>query len=97
MFKQPTFMSANFLPSDKVIVAAPSAAQPFVTCQIPECIPVVPWTGYVCYDNDENNVACRIQNRPTPDSINGVYKELGFVPIPNPEVWMSRGVFCSGE
>ena len=26
----------------------------------------------------------------------GVYKKLGFVPIPNPEVWMSKGVFCSG-
>ena len=75
-FKQPTFMSANFLPSESVIVAASSPVQPFVTCQFPQCTPVVPWTGYVCYDNDETKDSCRIQNRPTADSINGLCKEL---------------------
>lgn len=74
--KQPTFMSANFLSSESVITAASSAAQPFVTCQFPECTPVVPWTGYVCYDNDVTKIACRIQNRPTTDLINGICKEL---------------------
>src|SRR5215217_3349418 len=76
MFKQPTFMSANFLSLESVIDAAPSTAQPFVTCQFPECSPVIPWTGYVCYDNDLNKTACRIQNRPTTDLINGICKEL---------------------
>ena len=69
-------MSANFLPAETVITAASSAAQPFVTCQFPECTPVIPWTGYVCYDNDVTNISCRIQNRPTPDLINGICKEL---------------------
>jgi hypothetical protein len=80
-FKQPTFMSAFFLASESVIIAASSAAQPLVTCQFPECTPVIPWSGYVCYDNDPNNAACRIQNRPTPDQINGVCKELEFKTI----------------
>ena len=75
-FNQPTFMSANFLFSDSVITAEPSAAQPFVTCQFPECTPVIPWTGYVCYDNDPSKDECRIQNRPTADQINGVCREL---------------------
>jgi hypothetical protein len=78
--KQPTFMSANFLSSESVTTAASSAAQPFVTCQFPQCSPVVPWTGYVCFDN-ANRDACRIQNRPTIDSINGVCKELDFKSI----------------
>ena len=62
-FKQPTFRSANFLPEESVIVAESSTTQPFVTCQFPECTPVIPWTGYVCYDN-ENREECRIQNAP---------------------------------
>jgi len=76
MFNQPTFMSANFLSSENVINARSSAMQPLVTCMFPECTPVIPWTGYVCYDNDPENSECRIQNRPTPDPINGVCKEL---------------------
>ena len=80
-FRQPTFMSANFLTEETVIAAASSTAQPFVTCQFPQCTPVVPWTGYVCFDNDPNKPACRIQNRPTPDQINGVCKELVFKSI----------------
>jgi hypothetical protein len=74
MFSQPTFMSANFLSSESIS----AAAQPFVTCLLPECTPVVPWSGYVCYDNDDKNNACRIQNRPIPDPINGVCTELEF-------------------
>lgn len=35
--RQPTFMSANFLPEESVIVASSSTTQPFVTCQFPEC------------------------------------------------------------
>src|SRR5690349_15938331 len=70
-FSQPTFMSANFLPSKGVITAEPAAAEPPITCQFPQCTAVVPWSGYVCYDN-ENRKSCRIQNRPTPDQINGV-------------------------
>jgi hypothetical protein len=77
-FKQPTFMSANFLSSESIVTATSSAAQPLVTCQFPQCTAVVPWTGYVCFDNDPNKTACRIQNRPTPDQINGVCKELEF-------------------
>jgi hypothetical protein len=61
-----------------VITAVPSAAQPFVECPFTQCTPVIPWTGYVCYDNDENKTACRIQNRPTPDQISGVCRELEF-------------------
>jgi hypothetical protein len=80
-FRQPTFMSANFLPDESVIVAESSTTQPFVTCQFPECTPVVPWAGYVCYDNDPNRSECRIQNRPTPDQINGVCMELEFKSI----------------
>ncbi len=76
-FKQPAFMSANFLPSDSVITAEPSAALPLVTCQFPECTPVIPWTGYVCYDNQQRP-SCRIQNRPSPDQIKGVCMELEF-------------------
>ena len=30
----------------------------------------------MCYDNDINKTGCRIQNRPTPDQINGICKEL---------------------
>lgn len=74
-FKQPTFMSAKFLSAEEVITAAPSATQPVVTCQFPQCTAVVPWNGYVCYDNQQRPV-CRLQNRPTPDSLNGVCKEL---------------------
>lgn len=77
-FTQPTLMSANFLSSESMVTATSSAAQPVVTCLFPQCTPVVPWTGYVCYDNDPNKTACRIQNRPTPDQINGVCKELEF-------------------
>lgn len=78
-FKQPTFMSANFLSAD-VITAGASESQPLVTCLFPECIPVVPWSGYVCYSNvdDPNKKACEIQIRPTPDQINGVCRELEF-------------------
>ena len=76
MFKQPTFMSANFLSSERLTIVAPSAAQPFVTCPFIQCTPVTPWTGYVCYDNDVTKIACRIQNRPKPDSINGICMEL---------------------
>lgn len=36
-FRQPTFMSANFLPSETVVTAVSSTAQPFVTCQFPQC------------------------------------------------------------
>ena len=79
--RQPTLVSANFLPEESVIVAASSTARPFVTCQFPECTPVAPWTGYVCYDNDPEKNICRIQNRPTPDQINGVCKELVFTSI----------------
>jgi hypothetical protein len=75
MFNQPTLMSANFLSSERVINTISSAAQPLVACQFPQCTPVIPWTGYVCWDNDQRP-ACRIQNRPTPDQINGVCKEL---------------------
>ena len=71
--RQPTFMSANFLPEEFVIVAESSTTQPFVTCQVPECTPVVPWTGYVCYDNDPEKNSCRIQNRPTVDPIGGEF------------------------
>lgn len=77
-FTQPTFMSANFLSSDNTVTATTSAAQPTVTCLFPECTPVIPWTGYVCYDNDPQNNDCRIQNRPTPDSQLGVCKELQY-------------------
>ncbi|HEU4715140.1 MAG TPA: hypothetical protein VFS76_26560 [Pyrinomonadaceae bacterium] len=73
IFNQPTFMSANFLPSKSVSEA--SAAP--VICEFPECSAVIPWTGYVCYDNDPNNARCRIQNRPTPDQ-NGICSELEF-------------------
>ena len=76
-FKQPTFMSANFLPSESVITAVPSTTQS-VTCQFPQCTPVVPWRGYVCYDNNPNKNECRIQNRPTPDHINGICQQLEF-------------------
>ena len=75
-FRQPTLMSANFLSSESPITATSSAAQPTVTCLFPQCTPVIPWSGYVCYDNDPEREECRIQNRPTPDSINGVCKEL---------------------
>ena len=71
---QPTFLSANFLPAESV-AAASSAAEPFVTCEFPECIAVIPWFGYVCYDNDEKKTVCRMQNRPTP-SIDGICQEL---------------------
>ena len=74
--RQPTFMSANFLPEESVIVAESSTTQPFVTCQFPECTPVTPWTGFVCYDNDPEKNSCRIQNRPTVDLIGGVCREL---------------------
>ena len=47
-----------------------------MTCQLPECIPVAPWTGYVCYDNDPEKNSCRIQNRPTFDPIGGVCRKL---------------------
>ena len=77
-FTEPTFMPANFLSSESTVTATSSVAQPFVTCMFPECTPVIPWTGYVCYDNDPLNNACRIQNRPTPDQINGVCKELEY-------------------
>lgn len=70
-------MSANFLSSETVIEAASSASQPFVTCQFPECTPVIPWSGYVCYDND-NRQSCRVQNWPTPDQTSGVCMELEF-------------------
>lgn len=80
-FRQPTFMSANFLPEESVIVAGSSTTQPFVTCQLPECTPVIPWTGYVCYDNDPEKNSCRIQNRPTVDPIGGVCRELEFKSI----------------
>jgi hypothetical protein len=40
--RQPTFMSANFLLEETGIVAESSTTQPFVTCQVPECTPVVP-------------------------------------------------------
>ena len=73
--REPTFMSANFLP-ETVIVAESSTTQPFVTCQFPECTPVAPWTGYVCYDNDPEKNICRIQNRPTVDPIGGICREL---------------------
>ena len=75
---EPTFMSANFLSSESILTAKSLAAESLVTCLFPECIPVIPWTGYVCYDNDPENIACRIQNRPTLDPINGVCKELEF-------------------
>jgi len=77
-FTQPTFMSANFLSSESTVTATALAVQPVVTCLFPQCTPVIPWTGYVCFDNDEENNECRIQNRPTPDQINGVCKELEF-------------------
>jgi hypothetical protein len=64
LFRQPTFMSANFLPEETVIAAASSTTQPFVTCQFPQCTPVVPWTGYVCFDNDPNKTACRSKTGP---------------------------------
>jgi len=70
-FKQPTFMSANFLSSERVINTASSTALPFVTCQFPECTPVIPWSGYVCWDNDDRQ-SCRVQNRPTPDTTSGI-------------------------
>ena len=77
---RPTFMSANFLSSESVINAAPSAVHPLVICQFPGCIPVVPWTGYVCYDNNPAKNACRIQNRPTAQ-MDGVCKQLEFKSI----------------
>jgi hypothetical protein len=42
-FKQPTFMSANFLPSESIVTATSSAAQPFVTCLFSQCAPVALW------------------------------------------------------
>ncbi len=80
-FNQPTFMSANFLSSETAITNSTSATRQSVTCQFPECTPIVPWTGYVCYDNDPTKTSCRIQNRPTPDQINGVCRELEFKSI----------------
>ncbi|HEU4714948.1 MAG TPA: hypothetical protein VFS76_25530, partial [Pyrinomonadaceae bacterium] len=79
-FKQPTFMSANFLSAENILTAGTSKTQPLVACLFPECISVVPWAGYVCYSNveDSNKKACEIQNRPTPDQINGVCRELEF-------------------
>jgi len=76
MFNQPTFMSANFLPS-KSASAESSAPPPFETCLLPQCSAVIPWAGYVCWDND-NRPSCRLQNRPTPDPISGVCMELEF-------------------
>lgn len=75
---QPTFMSANFLPFKTAIAAPSSAAEPSAICLLPACTAVIPWTGYVCYDNDFQNNECRIQNRPTPDSQLGVCKELQY-------------------
>ena len=77
-FSQPTFMSANFLPSETPAAVASSAAEQSVICPLPECTAVIPWTGYVCYDNNFQNNECRIQNRPTPDSQLGVCKELQY-------------------
>ena len=77
----PTFMSANFLSAESTVTATASAAQPIVVCQFPQCVPVIPWTGYVCYDNDPQNNECRIQNRPTPDQLNGICKELEYKTI----------------
>jgi hypothetical protein len=77
MFSQPTFQSANFLSSENVIDAALSVPQPSVTCPLPECTPVIPWTGYVCWDNQERD-SCRLQNRPTPDQNYGICKELTY-------------------
>ena len=76
-------MSASFLSAEDTITAGASETQPLVTCLFPECLAVVPWAGYVCYsnDNDPNKKACEIQNRPTPDQINGVCWELEFKSI----------------
>ncbi|HEU4510032.1 MAG TPA: hypothetical protein VFR78_17490 [Pyrinomonadaceae bacterium] len=74
-FNRPTLLSATFLGSENRSSTTSFATQPVVTC-LPECTSVVPWTGYVCYDNDPNRDSCRIQNRPTPDAVNGVCKEL---------------------
>ena len=76
-FNQPAFLSANFLSSENVITAVPSAAQPLVDCLFPQCQKVIPHTEYACWDNIETNNACRIQNRPTPD-LTGVCQELEF-------------------
>jgi hypothetical protein len=75
VFTQPTFLSANFLSSESE-VNTPSTTVPMsVSCQFPECTPVIPWTGYVCWDNP-GRTSCKLQNRPTPDQINGICKEL---------------------
>jgi len=75
---KPAFMSANFLSSEDLITTASAAMQPAVSCLFSECTPVVPWTGFVCWanDNDPNKDRCRIQNRPTLDVVNGVCREL---------------------
>ena len=74
IINEPTFLSANFL-SSETLSAASSAAPSFVTCPLPECTAVTPWSGYVCWDND-NRESCRVQNRPTPNEVSGVCMEL---------------------
>lgn len=73
IFNQPTFLSASFLSADSVS-AYSSATQPLLACPVPECLPLKPWSGYVCCDND-NRESCRIQNRPTFDDLTGVCME----------------------
>src|ERR1700720_946686 len=70
------FLPAKFLPSESL--RNPSLTvmiEPDTSCDFPYCVTVVPWTGYVCYDNGPNAAACNIQNRPVLDPA-GVCSEL---------------------
>jgi hypothetical protein len=76
-FAKPTFLSANFLSSERSSNApATVEVQPVTSCLFPQCVTVTPSSAYVCYDNLQRD-ACKIQNRPNPDP-NGVCRELVY-------------------
>lgn len=77
IFDRPaTFSPANFLPSERLIISPPAEEiQPEESCDFP-CLTVVPWSGYVCYDNAQRP-SCQIQNRPVADP-GGICSELVF-------------------
>lgn len=68
------FLPANFLFAETSDPPLSIAADSNESCMFDFCVPVVPWRGVVCYDNDRR-LSCTTQNRPTYDS-DGVCMEL---------------------
>jgi hypothetical protein len=74
------FLSAKFLSSEaSTNVLLNSTSEAATSCLFPQCVTVIPWSGYVCYDNEQRD-SCRIQNRPQPNPI-GVCRELEFTRV----------------